>query len=176
MPRKKTEQSASTLRWIPAKGLKRAYELRDAGETLGSIRWRGLFGSIAEAQYGNHRWNFKRGGFLRPRVTVREASSETDLAVLEFGWNASGVLTTSDGARYRWQRAGFWSRRFAFTDDSGLELIGFEAAFGIVRRTGNVQVHGQARKMRDFGLLVTLGWYVLMLITDDESSAGAAVI
>jgi hypothetical protein len=176
MPKKKkTQPGAPSLHWLPAKGLKRTYELHAANETLGRIRWPKLFGSLAEAECRGSRWTFKRGGFLRPHVTVREGSSEAGLAVLELSWGGSGLLKMRDGARFRWERRGFWARRFAFTDEVGVELVAFEPTFGLLRRTGAVQTHGKIGKMPDFGLLVTLGWNVIMLIADDEA-AGAAVI
>ncbi len=175
MAKKNPPSGAPLLRWVPAKGLKRAYELHAASETLGSIRWPRHLGSLAEAEFGGRRWTFKRGGFLQPHVTVREASSETDLAVLKLGWNGSGVLQFRDGARFRWTRMGFWASRFAFTDEDGSELIGLEPTFGILRRTGAVELYPKVEKIPELGLLVALGWYVIMLIADDET-AGAAVI
>ena len=176
MPRKKKIQpSAPLLRWIPAKGLKRTYQLHAANETLGCIRWPKLFGSLAEAEYRGCRWTFKRGGFLRPHVTVREESSEVDLGILELSWGGSGLLKIRDGARFRWERLGFWSRRFFFTDEDGVELVAFEPTFGLLRRTGAVESHGEIGKMPEFGLLVTLGWYVIMLIADDEAASVAVI-
>jgi len=102
MPGKKRGQpSALSLRWVPAKKLKRAYELHAAERTVGCILWPKLFGSLAEVECGGHRWTFKRGGFLRPRVTVRGDSSNTDLAVLELSWGRSGLLKMGDGTRFR---------------------------------------------------------------------------
>ena len=87
--KKKDQSNATSLRFAPAKGFKRAYELQATNQSLGRIRWTNIFGSLAEADFGARRWTFKRGGFLRPRVTVREASSEEDVAVLELYWGGS---------------------------------------------------------------------------------------
>jgi len=160
---------AEALRWVPAKGLKRAYELRTGDETVGHIRWPKLFGSLAEAEFEGHRWTFKRGGFLRPHVTVREESSGPDVAVLELSWSGSGRLKMRDGARFRWERSGFWARRFAFADESGAEVISVKATFGLVRRTGVVDISADGARMPARGMLAMLGWYVIMLITDDEA-------
>ena len=176
MPRKKnTQPGAPSLHWVPAKGLKRTYELHAADETLGCIRWPKLFGSLAEAEYRGSRWTFKRGGFLRPHVTVREGLSEVDLAVLELSWGGSGLMKMRDGARFRWERLGFWGRRFAFTDEVGVELVAFEPTFGLLRRIGAVETRGEIGKTPEFGLLVTLGWYVIMLIADDETARAAVI-
>ncbi|MFH1110733.1 MAG: hypothetical protein V1790_16280 [Planctomycetota bacterium] len=173
--KKKSQPSTPSFRWVPAKKLKRSYDLHADDEIVGRIRWPKLFGSLADAEYRGSRWTFKRGGFLRPHVTVREGSSEADFAVLELSWGGSGLLKMRDGARFRWERLGFWARRFAFTDEKGTELIGFEPTFGLLRRTGAVETHGEIGKMPEFGLLVTLGWYVIMLITDDEAASAAVI-
>jgi len=173
--KKKSQPSTPSLRWVPAKKLKRAYDLQADDENFGRIRWPKLFGSLAEAEYRGSRWSFKRGGFLRPHVTVRERSSEVDLAVFELSWGGSGLLKMCGGARFRWERLGFWSRRFAFTDEVGIELVAFEPTFGLLRRTGPVETHGEIGKMPEFGLLVTLGWYVIMLIADDEAASAAVI-
>jgi hypothetical protein len=176
MPRqKKIQASVRLLRWVPAKGLKRTYQLHAANEALGCIRWPKLFGSLAEAEYRGRLWTFKRGGFLRPHVTVREGSSGADFAVLDLTWSGSGLLKMRDGTRFRWERLGFWSRRFAFADEVGVELVAFEPTFGLLRRTGAVETDSEIGKMPEFGLLVTLGWYVIMLIADDEAASAAVI-
>jgi hypothetical protein len=176
MPKKKkTQPGAPSLHWVPAKGLKRAYELHAADGTVGRIRWPKLFGSLAEAEYRGNRWTFKRGGFLRPHVTVRNESSGEDLAVLDLTWGGSGLLKMRDGARFRWERLGFWARRFAFTDEVGVELVAFEPTFGLLRRTGVVDIRPEAAKVPELGMLVTLGWYVIMLIADDEAASAAVI-
>jgi len=170
----KRRPGAPSLRWVPARGLKRAYELHSDKGILARLRWAKLFGSLAEAEHGGQRWSFKRGGFLRPRVTSREQGSDAEVAVLELSWAGSGMLTMHAGTRFRWKRHGFWGRRFAITDESGSELITFEPKFGLVRRTGAVTTPAKATKMPEFGLLVTLGWYVILLLADDEAAVVAA--
>jgi len=172
--REKHLTDAPSLRWVPIKGLKRAYELHADRAMAGRIRWTKLLGSLAEAEYDGQQWTFKRRGFLRPRVTARNPTSDAELAVLELTWGGSGILAVHGGARFRWQRLGFWGRRFAFAGESGLELISFEPKFGFVRRSGAVRTHAKAAKLPEFGLLVTLGWYVLMLLADDEAAINAA--
>lgn len=137
--------------------------------------WTKLFGSLAEAEYDGHHWTFKRGGFLRPHVTVRAQASDEDLAVLDLSWGGSGLLRMRSGARFRWDRIGFWGRRFAFTDEKGVELIGIEPKFGFVRRTATIDISAAAARMPELGLLVALGWYVIMLIIDDEAAGGAVI-
>lgn len=171
---KSPRPSGSTLRWVSARRVRRAYNLQSGDEVIGSIRWRGLFGSLAEAEYRGRTWTFKRGGFLRPRVTIREAGTEENLGVLELAMMGGGVLSLRDGSRFRWERAGFWTQRFNFTDERGTEIVAFKPKHSIVRRAGAIEASPSARRHPAFGLLVTLGWYMFNLIADDDASSAAA--
>jgi hypothetical protein len=133
-----------------------------------------MFGSLAEAEFGDDHWTFKRGGFLRPRVTARAEGSAADSDVLELSSGGSGLLRTNSGRCFRLNRQGFWSQRFLFTDANGEELVIIEPKIGLLRRTGAVHVHETASKLRELPLLLLLGWYVTMLISDDDAAVVAA--
>jgi len=140
---------------------------------IARIRWPRTFGSLAEAEFGEYRWTFKRWGFLRPRVTVRTDSAAEYSAVLELSFGGGGLLRMRSGRCFRWTRQGFWSRQFVFADDQGAELVFIEPKLGVLRRSGTVHVHVKATPLPELPLLLLLGWYVTILIADDEASAVA---
>jgi hypothetical protein len=132
-----------------------------------------MLGSLAEAEFGENRWTFKRGGFLRPRVTVRTNTAAEDAAVLELSFGGGGLLRVRSGRCFRWSRQGFWSHRFAFADDKGVELVIIEPKLGLLRRSGAAYVCEKAADLQELPLLLLLGWYVTMLISDDDAAAVA---
>lgn len=178
MPRRASTHGLSkstALQWSPVKGERRTYELKTPGKILARMRWPHVFGSLAEATIENERWTFKRSGFLRPRVTVRRPPMEVDCAVMELHWNGNGLFQGPEQQQFRWQRMGFWTRHFAFTELDGQRLVTFEPSFGVMKRTCEVEATSGVERLPAFGLLVSLGWYVIMLIADDDA-AGAAVM
>jgi len=168
-----TDHGLPTFQWVPVKGAKRSYELRSGTNVVGRMRWPQTFGSLAEAEFGDDHWTFKRGGFLRPRVTVRSQGANEDSAVLELSFGGGGLLRIRDGRCLRWIRQGFWSQRFAFADEKGVELVLIEPKFGIMRRSGAVRTAREASSLRELALLILVGWYVTMLIADDDAAAVA---
>jgi len=161
---------APSFEWVPAKGSKRTYELRCGNQVAGWIRWPKMFGSLAEAQFGERQWTFKRGGFLRPHVTVRLAATGEDAGVLEHSWTGGGMLHMANGRSFPWDRKGLWSHRFAFCDASGSELVVVEPKVGLLRRTGKVQVSQKAEQLPELPVLLLLGWYVTMLMADEDAA------
>jgi len=140
---------------------------------IGRIRWPKMFRSLAEAEFGEDRWTFKRAGFLRPRVTVRMDATAEDAAVLELSFGGGGLLRMRSGRCFRWSRQGFWSHRFVFADDKGVQLVVIEPKLGVLRRSGAAHVHEKAATLQELPLLLLLGWYVTMLIADDDAAVVA---
>jgi len=114
-----TPPTIRTLEWVPSRSARRSYELRSGTDVLGRLRWPKMFGSLAEGEFGDQRWTFKRGGFLRPRVLVRPAGSDENAAVFEMSFGGGGLLRTNTGQCFQWSRQGFWSQQFVFSYESG---------------------------------------------------------
>ena len=124
-----TEPIVRTLQWIPSKGRRCSYDLRAGDRTIGCVSWPKLFGSLAEGAFAEERWTFKRGGFLRPRVTARPQGSVADSAVLELSFSGGGGLKTKSGRHFQLHRQGFWSKRYGIKDERGTENYILEPKF-----------------------------------------------
>jgi hypothetical protein len=48
------------------------------------LRWAKRWGSLATGESADRYWSFKRVGFLRPRITIREAGSDSNVAVFSY--------------------------------------------------------------------------------------------
>ena len=77
--RRISDVSARPLSWTPPSARDGSYELRAGEEIVGTLCWER--GSLAVAEVAEGRWTFKRVGCWRPRVSVRQAGSDTDWAI-----------------------------------------------------------------------------------------------
>ena len=172
----------SRLSWSQPKARERKFELRDGNRLLGAVSFVKSFGSLAEASMAAGDWTFKRVGFLRPRVTVRRRAQEMDLAVYQpTGWRGDGELQIAGGRIYAWKPANFWATRYDFVDTAGNALVAFKPGAeeskwsNIFKFQALVEVHASASRLEELPLLVSLGWYLMILHHEDASSAGAVV-
>jgi len=149
--------------------MRRAYELRADDRVIARLGWVKTFGSLAEAECGELRWTFKRGGFLRPYVSVREPDRSDDVAVFQPGWLGNGELRVADGERYYWRR-NFWSTRFSFFTASDVEVVRFGSRKGLIKLRMGVEVLPGASDLAELPLLLTLGCYLIVLMSEDSSA------
>ena len=140
---------------------------------LATLRWQKAFGSLALAETASGTWTFKRSGFLRPKVTVRVPGSETEVAVFTAGWGGEGTLSLPNGRSYHWQSTNFWQSKWAFTDEAGEPLVQFKAEFAFFKLSAEVNVKPGAVALPDLSLLAVLGWYLMVLLSDDTAGAAA---
>ncbi len=95
------------LHWIQPTALERWFELRAEDDLVGSLRFETAFGTRATAQTADASWTFKRVGFLNPRVTVREAGAELDVAIYQPKFWGDGWLAFPDGRVFHWKSTNF---------------------------------------------------------------------
>jgi hypothetical protein len=173
MPRLR-ERVGTELRWIQPHALKREFELRSGEETVSRLEFRSTFGSLASARGEDGQWTFKRVGFWRSHVTVREAGSETDLAVFRNNtWTAGGTLEFADGRAFR-ANTNFWMTSYQFTDANDQPLVQFTHVGGTFHLSCDVQVEPAGVKLAELPWLVALGLYLLVKMRDEAGSAAAA--
>lgn len=170
-------------RWCQPKALQRTFELRDDNRLFGTLSFVKSFGSLAVASLAAGDWTFKRVGFFRPRVTVRRRNQETDLAVFQpKGWGVEGELLFAGGPSYGWKPTNFWAVRYNFVDRAGKILVTFKPGVedskwsDIFKFQALVEIDPSASRLEDLPLLVSLGWYLMILHHEDTSSAGAVVV
>ena len=172
--------AGNRLSWSQPKALQRAFELREGDRLLGTLSFVKSFGSLAEASMATGDWTFKRVGYFRPRVTVRRRGQETDLAVYQpKGWGSEGELQFAGGRVYAWKPANFWATRFNFVDGAGRALIAFKPGSEESKRSdlfrfqALVEIDPSASRLEELPLLVSLGWYLMILHHQDSASGGA---
>lgn len=166
----------TTLEWTQPSWGARAYELRADGILFATLQWEKLFGSLATARTADGEWTFKRGGFLRPRVTARVAGTEEAVAEFQADWGGGGTLTIAGRAAYEWKRLSFFGGAWGFTRPTGRMVAEFEPQFSVLKRRVEVRIAESPDSAKDLPLLVTLGWYLLVLMQQDSDAATVAAI
>jgi hypothetical protein len=170
------EVAAQTLRWTQPSALSREYELHAGDEVLATLRWQKTFCSLALAESADGAWTFKRSGFLSPKVTVRVPGSDTEVGVLKPGWRGEGTLRLADGRGYQWVNTSFWRSEWAFANESGESLIHFKPEVAFIKQAAEVKVEPRAVAVSDLPLLTVLGWYLILLLSEDAAGAAAGAV
>jgi hypothetical protein len=160
------------LLWIQPVARTREHELRAGDDVLASLRFQR--GSLADAEAADHHWTFKRQGFWQPRVTVRVAGSDADVAIFRPHWAGGGILEFADGRTVRLSSANFWQSEWIW-QEKDQPLILFKGRHGIVKARGAVEIQPGAAGGPDAALLVLLGWYLILLHAEDANAAALAV-
>jgi len=169
------ESDISGLVWMQPQATVRAFELRAGEEVVGTLQWSNRFGSLADAVAAESHWTLKRTGFFNPRISVRAYGRDTDLAVFIPQWTADGVLEFASGQRLLWSGSGFWRSRWSFKSASGERLVDFEPCDSLFKKSASVKVTPTGLAMAELSLLVSLGWYLMLLRSDDDAAVVASV-
>lgn len=169
------EIKTGELIWVQPHATERTFELRSAEEVLGTLRWNSSFGSLADAVAADGHWTLKRTGFFNPQITIRDYKSDSNLAVFTPNWKTEGVLEFSAKQCFRWVGIGFWRSQWAFTKAGGEHLIDFEPHSSFLKRSAAVKVTPEGLQIAELSLLILIGWYLIVLRSDDDASAAAVI-
>lgn len=167
------ELAGRALVWTPSPSVKKSYELRVGEQTYGTVSWQR--GSLAAADIDGNHWTFKREGFWHPRITVRVAGSESDLAIFKPAWSGAGTLELSAVRRVQWSAANMWHSEWAWQESGGSPLVHFKSHQHWTKLEGKVEIQPGAAASPDLPLLVSLGWYLLVLLAQDTAATTAVV-
>jgi hypothetical protein len=158
------------LLWIQPAAMRREHELRAGEDIVATLRFQR--GSLADAEADSHHWTFKRHGFWQPRITIRVAGSDADIAVFRPHWAGGGTLELIDGPTVRLSSANFWQSEWVWKEKDQ-PLILFKGRHGIVKAKGAVEIQPGAAGRPETPLLILVGWYLILLHADDTAAATA---
>jgi hypothetical protein len=170
------EFTGQKLIWVQSKAARRGYTLTDGDGVLATLTWTKIMGTLAVAEYDGKKYSFKRIGFLHPLVTVRKLEFEEDLAFMRLSFGGNGVLEFHDGSRYVLQKMSFWKNQWRMSDSSGRTMCTFIPSRSFVRHTGEVTLSQEELKDGHLPMLIVLGWYVIVLITEESESAAVVTV
>ena len=161
------------MRWIRPTADRHVYELRAGDALLAQLAWPGGAGSLAHASIAGAELSLKRGGFLQPHVTLRDAGGH-DLARLSMHLHHGTVLLAS-GRSFLFRRAGMLVPAWQVSDPAGRLLVHLEPVAERGRLQGGL-VQVEPTFVRDPALadLVLLAWYFIHLAWFEDEALHAS--
>jgi hypothetical protein len=167
-----TDLELQELQWVQANSWQRSFDLKDsAGEVVARLTRPGWFSQVGEVEAPGNRWRFEPYGFWKRRIRVRSVG--TDEVIAEFtpdNWNMhNGTLRFSDGRCFHWRLSNLWGSKWAWTTEDGEPILGYRTG-GLFALKGELNIQPERADAPSFGLLVFLGWYLVLLYRDDSTS------
>ena len=164
------------LEWRQPNAFRRIYELTCDGNEVATLRFEKGLGSLATAECGSGKWTFKRTGFLSPQVSVREAGSETDLAIFTPSWTGCGWLAFGSGRRYRLRQTNFWATEWAFQgEQDGSPAVTLTGPHNVFKPGGHARVAPSAAESPETPVMLVLIWYLRILMNEDAAAVTATI-
>jgi hypothetical protein len=164
--------SSAPLLWKQPKLMEAAFELKYSEEVLATLKFKNSLGSLATGTVAEGVWTFKRQGFLKTYVTIRQHGVESNIAVFHNNtWSEGGTLELPDGRKYP-ANSNFWNSKFEFTDEPGEPYLRYT-------NIGGFKLHSQmdilpaARNNQDTPWMVLLGWYLAVMNSRDGEMVAA---
>ena len=150
------------------------YELGAPNGLIATLRFRSSFGSLATVESADGCWTFKRVGFFQTRISVRVCGSETDIATFQNNtWSGGGALELPGGRSLK-ATTNFWKTRLELRAENGESLIRFEPG-GFLHMSSSIEIAPHAQEaLEKFPWLVSLGWYLIVLLRSDSTAICAS--
>jgi hypothetical protein len=146
------------------------HELRSQDEVIATLEFRNVFGTLGTAKSGDGCFTFKRVGFWQSRASIRACESDAELAgFVNNTWASGGTLEFPDGRKYK-ATTNFWTTRLEFTSEADESLVRFHYG-GMFKKKADVEVSETARRDPHAHLLVTFGWYLVIMLRRDAAVA-----
>ena len=167
------------LHWVQPKTMERRFELCGDDHLFGSLRFESAFGTLATAELAGVRWTFKRVGFLNPRVTIREAGSNENLAVYWPTFWGDGWLEYVNGSLFHWKSINFWGTAWGFADPQEQLLFLLKSGSehpklaDLLKTQAVVGIEPAGQHVPELPLLLSLGWYLMILHLEDSTTTVA---
>jgi hypothetical protein len=165
------EASGQDLVWVHPNPVTLAFELRSGSEVVATLHFAQRFSSDATGEAEGNRWTFAWEGIVRPRVRVRLAGAQSDVATVLLpllGWSGRPWLVRfTDGRTFRWAPSGWTDFEYVLTGADGAALLRFKRPFfqpGWSRKGKKdrlLEIAPVARSLPELPLLVMLGRYLI---------------
>lgn len=155
-----------TWQWRKVQAARRTFALRSDDTLLAGLRFEKPSGSLATADTAQGRLSFKRTGVFKVRMTIRRAGSEEEIGVYTPKWDWGGGLELAGGRRFSWRSVSMWSTRFEWASDDGTVLLRLEPS-SKAKTEADLTVTPEGLAEPELPLLVTFGYYLLVLMADE---------
>ncbi len=158
------------LTWASAKRPGPDYVLTSNDKVAASLRFQGL-GSLAIGEYGVDAISLKRGGFLKPYISIRKLDFDTDLAILRMysALKFLGELEFADGRSLSFRKPEHADMRWSFVHSDGRVLCRFTCVFGRKGAAGTFYPTSDRSNDPEPLQLAIIGWYAAILIQREQN-------
>jgi len=153
------------LHWIQPLILERYFELYSENSLLGELRFepnRTAYGVLTIPSLATKRWTFKvTGGILKPRVTIQETGTESDLAVYFYKRWGGGWVEFVNGTKFYWKPTSFWGTGKGFYNvhrDLLVELK--QKFFALLRIRALLKIEALCNDLDELPLLLMIAGYL----------------
>ncbi len=171
-----TQFHGAQLKWLQPRALARFYELRAGEVLLGTLGFTYVWRTMAIARTADGEWSFERAGIMHPRVNIRAAGYDEDVAVYQPRFWGEGMLKWPDGRSFTWRPKGFWALDGTLSDAAGQTVLRFSynrerRKLGDMFKLQVVVELQQVEPYRDLlPLLLPLGLYLMLLRQQDAAT------
>jgi hypothetical protein len=175
MSKSLAELELQELQWVPTNQWQRSFDLKDgAGEVVARLKHTSIWNQVAEIEAPGNRWRFEPYGFWKRRIRVRSVGTDEVIAAFTPDtWNMhQGTLHFDDGRVYHWRQSNLWGSKWAWSTDDGDPVLGYHTG-GLFSFKGNLSIEPERADSPSFGVLVFLGWYLVLLQRADSATVGA---
>jgi len=168
------EPTGPELTWTVGDPSRRTFVLRAGDREIGSLELDDETGRHATGKLGGREWAFERVGALHPRVRIRATDSGETVAEVILRWTGSGVISFDNSVRYCWQPDKVLTTKWSLRRDADNKLICFMQEGGLSTRGSKVVPYVDCEALPQFPVLVLLGWYLRVLMSNRLSSAAVS--
>lgn len=162
------------LEWRQPEMLRRSFQLTLDNREIATLRFESSLGSLATGTFGQAQWTLKRKGFLSPKVSVRDAGSETDFGLFTPGWTGAGWVSFGSGRRYHLRHSNFWRTEWTFEAEDGTAAVTLSGNHGFIKQGARASVAQSVAGLPEAPVMLLLIWYLRVLMTEDASAAAVA--
>jgi hypothetical protein len=92
------------------------------------------------------------------------------------GWDGRGTLEFADGRHFHWVSTNLWGTEWAFTTMDGKRLLRSKHKRGLFRLGAQLVLEPDALALTELSLLVVLGLYLTVLMSEDAAATAATTI
>ena len=158
------------LEWAHPDIEKPLYELRDGDDPVATLEETSTDSAIAKT--GEGAWLFRKFGYANPHVIVKREGSDTEEARFDSSETEPGLLKLSNGRQFKWE-GHLWRAAWSWNDVSGQRMLTLKRDFAVAEKhEGRVEITDQGADSDHLGLLVLVGWYLVLLAAESSGDAG----
>jgi hypothetical protein len=154
------------LHWVQPSIFERLFELHSECCILGELRFDAVDsaqGILRVANSTTEHWTFRQRGVLKPRVTIREAEADDDLAVYWPKFWGDGRLEFTNEGIFHWKLTSISGTDWGFFNVQGELLFTLKfKLFDLVKIQSVVEIEAQWFDLVEMPLLLMLSWYLMV--------------